>query len=150
MKKILFALLACVVAFASCSKDDDDDYDFNMIEGSWGLVHSEGYENDDPDEPLEWNFNCNPLNPSSYNDARMDIVKIEGNKYYRVDYYWSEYSKKWVKDQEYTFTINGNKVIPDDEEGVNIKILDLTSTSMTLEVKEGSTYYVKAIFKKLN
>mgnify|MGYP001520507856 CR=1 FL=1 len=152
MKKILFLLaMLPMLLFTSCS--DDDDIDFNLIEGSWGLIHSEGYEKD-PSDLLEWDYNCDPLNPSSYDDAKIDIVKIDENKYYQVAYYWSVFSKKWVKEDEgYTFTISGNKIIPisNDEEYSNasFKILSLTSTGLTVEAKEGSTYYAKSVYKRL-
>lgn len=146
------AIVLPMVLFSACS--DDDDVDSALLEGSWGLVHSEGYDNRDMSEPLEWNYDCNPLSPSSYNDARIDIVKIEGNKYYMENYYYSSYSKKWIKeDDSYSMTLSDNIITPitDDEEIKNaiFKIVSLTSTSLTIEAREGSTYYTKMIYKKL-
>lgn len=154
MKKFLFLLaIALPLVFASCSKDDDG-IDSNLIEGSWGLVHSEGFDKEDPSEPLEWDFDCNPLSPSSYDDARIDIVKIEGNKYYMENYYYSVYSRKWVKeDDSYSMTIKGNTITPimpdEDLSDASFKILDLTSTNLTIEAKRGATYYAKIIYKRL-
>ena len=143
-----------MVLLTACS-DDDDEFDYSMIEGSWGLVHSQGFDKEDMSEPLEWNFNCNPLAPSSFDDYMMDIVKIDGNKYYQIGYFWSTFSKRWIEEDEgYTFTINGNTITPvsngEEYNDAGFKILNLTSTSMTIEVKKGSTYYSKAIYKKLN
>lgn len=155
MKKILLLLaMMPMLIFTACS-DDDDEFDYNMIEGSWGLVHSQGYDKRDMSEPLEWDFNCDPLNPSSYDDAKIDILKMDDNKYYQIGYYWSVYSKKWVKEDEgYTFTVSGNTINPitNDEEynDATFKIINLTSTSMTIEAKEGAAYYIKMIYKKLD
>ena len=138
--------------FSACS-DDDDDIDSNLIEGSWGLVHSEGFDNRDMSEPLKWDFDCNPLSPSSYDDFKMDIIKLEGNEYYVEQYYWSSYSRKWQKDETYKCKLDGNTILPmsDDVEiaEATFKIKDLTSTNLTLEAKEGDSYYSKEIFKRL-
>ena len=153
MKKILFLLLTLPLLFFSSCSSDDDDIDYNLIEGSWGLVHSEGYNNEDPSDPFDWNYDCNPLNPSSYDDEKFDIVRTEGNKYYLESYYYNTYSKKWVKDDSYSVSINGNNITPittDEEyENVSVKILDITSTNLTIEVKQGSVYYLKEIHKRL-
>lgn len=153
MRKILF-LLAITLPMIMCScSSDDDGVDSNLIEGSWGLVHSEGFDKEDPSELLEWDFDCNPLSPSSYDDERIDIVKIEGNEYYMEYYYYSTYSKKWVKDDSYSMTIKGSTITPivtdEDLKNASIKILDLTSTNMTIEAKQGSIYYTKSIYKRL-
>ena len=52
----LFAMMMVAmlsVSLGSCSSDDD--VNSNELEGIWGLVHSEGYDYEDPEEPLEWN-----------------------------------------------------------------------------------------------
>lgn len=155
MKKTLFLLVILpMILFTACS-DDKDDIDAALIEGSWGLVHSEGYDKYDPSDPFEWDYDCDPLDPSSYSDAKIDIFKMDGNKYYQVTYYWSVYSKKWVKEGEgYTFTISGNTITPisnaEEYDNASFKVLNLTSNSMTIEGMEGSIYYAKMIYKKLN
>lgn len=153
MRKHLFLLATLpLLFFSSCSSDDGLDYD--LIEGSWGLVHSEGFDKEDPSDPVEWEYNCNPLAPSTYDDAKIDIMRIEDNKFFMESYYYSTYSKKWVKHNEgYSITIKGNTVIPtiNGEEFIEagFQIVDLTSTNLVIEVKEGSTYYAKNIYKRL-
>lgn len=155
MKKIVFLLaILPMIVFTACS-DNEDDIDAALIEGSWGLVHSEGYDKYDPSDPFEWDYNCDPLTPSSYNDAKIDIFKMDGDKYYQVGYYWSVFSKKWIKEDDgYSFTISGNTLTPisnaEEYENTSIKILNLTSNSMTIEAREGSMYYTKMMYKKLN
>lgn len=154
MKKILFTLvLVLPFIFTGCSSDDDDDLDPVLVEGTWGLVHSEGFDYEDPTDPLDWDYDCNPLNPSSYDDEKFDIINTEGNKYYMENYYYSTYSKKWVKDDSYSVIIKGNTITPiiDDEDidVIGIKILNLTSTSLTIEAKMGKIYYNKSIYKRL-
>ncbi len=119
-----------MVLFTACS-DDKDDIDAALIEGSWGLVHSEGYDKYDPSDPFEWDYDCDPLDPSSYSDAKIDIFKMDGNKYYQVTYYWSVYSKKWVKEGEgYTFTISGNTITPISN-AMKLGLFELKKTSIT-------------------
>lgn len=134
------------VSFVSCSSDDD--VNSNDLEGIWGLVHSEGYDYEDPEEPLEWNENYNPLNPNSYDDLKIEIINTNGNTYLFTQYYWSSYYKSWRMDTKLTATLNGKTLSFDG--GIKGAILTLNSTQLVTERKEGNTFYIKQTFRKLS
>ena len=146
----LFAMMMVAmlsVSLGSCSSDDD--VNSNELEGIWGLVHSEGYDYEDPEEPLEWNENHNPLNPNSYDDLKIEIINTNGNTYLITQYYWSPYSKTWqMDDTRITATLNGKTLILNG--GFKGTILTLNSTQLVIERKEGNKYYVKETYRKLS
>lgn len=133
------------VNFTSCSSDDDD-VSSTELEGVWGLVHSEGYDYEDPSEPLEWNEDFNPLSPGT-DDLKVEIINTNGNTYLFNQYYWSSYSKVWRLQENYKATLNGKTLTTED--GDKVTILTLNSTQLVIEAKSEKRY-VKQTLRKLS
>lgn len=133
------------LSFTSCSSDDDISTD--NLEGVWGLVHSEGYDNED--EHYEWNDDYNPISPSSYDDLKIEIINTTGNTYLLTQYYWSTYSKTWKLDDKYIARLEGKKLITEDQEVAEVTIVSLTSSQLIVEAKTNYRY-IKQTFRKLS
>ena len=67
LRMIGAALFAAFLAlnFAACKDDDDNNgTDLNLLEGTWGLVNSKGWEQDDASSPKEsFETVLDPFNP---------------------------------------------------------------------------------------
>lgn len=85
MKKVLFTLLVCVVAFASCSKDDDENnlsLTKEQVVGTWNVVWVEmdGKGTDVPDKSIYITLKEDGSYKTVFlSDSYIGTYKIEGN-----------------------------------------------------------------------
>ena len=152
LRLIGLAIVAIVMSvnFAACS-DDDEDIDVNQLEGTWGLVHFEGYYYEEG-QKIDWNNQYDPTNPSEDCD-KVVISKVSDNIYSMVHYAY--YDNKW--NQEYTekVSLDGNNLLPVDEEDDEVtsaKLLVANSTQLVIETKgvdEDGDFYQKMTYKRL-
>ena len=145
-KNILWCYLIPIALFfysiQSCTEDDEGE--FSMLEGTWGLVHSIGYKNN-----KEWNDYFNPFSPSGDNECKINVLNTTDNVYLFTQYYWSNNAKEWRFGYRYTAQLKGNKLIFDQEDITSeITIVSLTSTSLILE-EEKKLSYVKYTYRKM-
>ena len=105
------ALIAIIMSvnFVACS-DDDDDIDVSQLEGTWGLVRSEGWELCSEDEDKDnWDESYDPYNPDG-GCAKLIIKKLADNSYSVTDYVPSSSSQgQWNETLgSQIWTLNGN------------------------------------------
>ena len=148
-KKLFISMLTFMmgamlsIGLTSCSKDNISE---DNLEGTWGLVHSEGYYKDNNGNKVSWDIDFNPLSPSSSSDLKTVILNTTNNTYLFTQYYWSTYSNTWKFDSEYKAQLKGKILIYNGEE---INILKLTSTQLIIEAEMDSRYG-KQTFRKLS
>lgn len=150
MKKYLFmiALLASVFSFSACS-DDDEDIDVNQLEGSWGMIHNEGYAYYEG-EKESWNDNYDPANPTE--DCEKITITKSDNIYSVVHYEY--YNNKWNQTSTEKFTLDGANLVPVGESDIDgsVKLLTANSTQLTIEIKgrdEDGDFYNKLTYKRM-
>lgn len=134
MKKVLFlfVLLVSVMGLSSCS-DDETVLDVNQLEGTWGLVSLTGYYYEDG-EKISYNENYNPFEPT--NDCeKITIEKIGDNKY-QVTHY--EYTNgNWRRYYSENIFLEGDKLVPENMEGVDVSTVRIVEASSDKLVVEG-------------
>ena len=129
--------------FTACS-DDDDDIDVSQLEGTWGLVHSAGWELcSEETEKDEWDDSYDPYNLSNESDSeKLVIKKLTDNTYSVAAYYY--YDSEWQMDgSSQTLTLNGNTLTVSKTNGdygyfdsyANLIIEALTTENLAIRVK---------------
>ncbi len=112
--------------FASCNNEDD--VDASKLEGEWFLKNDVGYELDKTTgEKDEWNEG-----EGEYPE-KIIIKNVNGNTYTGESF--TKYNDVWESDGgSFSFTLEGNKLIPVDTEDTEeqITIKSLTSDKMVL------------------
>ena len=142
------AIVAIIMSvnFAACS-DDDEDIDVNQLEGNWGLVLDEGYEYYEG-EKESWNESYDPTEDCE----KITISKVSDNTYSVTFYY---YNNKWNQSSTEKFTLDGNNILPVDEEDTEVssmKLLVANSSQLVVEIKgrdEEGDFYNKMTYKRL-
>lgn len=140
MKKILFSatLLISIFCFSSCSKDDEA-IEVNQLEEVWGMTAVNGYYYYEG-EKIPYNENFNPFEPTD-DCEKITIEKIEGNKYTVTHYEY--YSGTWRRYDSENFYLEGNNMIPESMEGVDVstaKILEASSDRLVIETTGADEY----------
>ncbi len=140
MKKILFlaTLLISVFCFSSCSKDDEA-IEVNQLEGVWGMTAVNGYYHYEG-EKIPYNENFNPFEPTD-DCEKITIEKTDGNKYTVTHYEY--YSGTWHRYDSENFYLEGNNMIPESMEGVDVstaKILEASSDKLVIETTGADEY----------
>lgn len=151
MKKYLFmfALLATVFSFSACS-DDDEEFDVNQLEGTWGLIRDQGWDIYEG-EKEEWNDTYDPANPTDDCEKMVISKNDDGSYTVRHQYY---YNGQWNSDSDTeSFKLEGRKLIPlDGGDGSNVQLASVSSTQLVIEVKykdETEEGYNKMTYKKM-
>lgn len=152
MRKVLFliTLLISTLGLSSCSKDDVS-IDVNQLEGVWGLVSLNGYYYDEG-EKISYNENYNPAEPT--NDCeKIMIQKIDDNRYKMTTYEY--YSGNWHQTDIENFSLDGNNIIPENMEGVDVsvaRILEASSDKLVIESSgrdEDGDFYDKYSYQRM-
>jgi len=153
MRKILFLitlLVIIVLGLSSCSKDDVS-IDVNQLEGVWGLVSLNGYYYDEG-EKISYNENYSPAEPT--NDCeKIMIQKIDDNRYKMTTYEY--YSGNWHQTDIENFSLDGNNIIPENMEGVDVsvaRILEASSDKLVIESSgrdEDGDFYDKYSYQRM-
>lgn len=152
MKKVLFlaTLFVSIICFSACS-DDDGGFDLNQIEGTWGLIKTEGYYVENGNK-VSVNLDYNPFDPKE-DDQKIVIKKISDNKYNIITYYYTD--SKWLEEENSNFSLDGKTMIPEDLEELefeNSKLLNVTQEQLIMETTVNLTDiegYAKATFKRM-
>jgi hypothetical protein len=152
LRLIGFAIIAIVMSvnFAACN-DDDEDIDVNQLEGNWGLVLDEGYEYYEGEKD-SWSDSYDPANPTE-DCEKITISKVSDNIYSVIHYYY--YNNQWNQSDTEKFTLDGNNLLPVDEEDTEIssmKLLVANSSQLVVEIKgrdEEGDFYNKMTYKRL-
>ena len=152
LRLIGFAIIAIVMSvnFAACS-DDDEDIDVNQLEGTWGLTRTEGYYYEEG-ERISWDETFDPENPTE-DCEKVVISKVSDNTYSMVHYGYS--NNKWNQYETEKFTLNGDNMLPVDEEDVDVssaKIVTANSKELAIELRgtdEDGDFYDKMTYKRL-
>lgn len=152
MRKVLFliTLLISTLGLSSCSKDDVS-IDVNQLEGVWGLVSLNGYYYDEG-KKISYNENYNPAEPT--NDCeKIMIQKIDDNRYKMTTYEY--YSGNWHQTDIENFSLDGNNIIPENMEGVDVsvaRILEASSDKLVIESSgrdEDGDFYDKYSYQRM-
>lgn len=152
MRKVLFliTLLISTLGLSSCSKDDVS-IDVNQLEGVWGLVSLNGYYYDEG-EKISYNENYDPAEPT--NDCeKIMIQKIDDNRYKMTTYEY--YSGNWHQTDIENFSLDGNNIIPENMEGVDVsvaRILEASSDKLVIESSgrdEDGDFYDKYSYQRM-
>lgn len=152
MRKVLFliTLLISTLGLSSCSKDDVS-IDVNQLEGVWGLVSLNGYYYDEG-EKISYDENYNPDEPT--NDCeKIMIQKIDDNRYKMTTYEY--YSGNWHQTDIENFSLDGNNIIPENMEGVDVsvaRILEASSDKLVIESSgrdEDGDFYDKYSYQRM-
>lgn len=146
------AIVAVIMSvnFAACS-DDDEDIDTNQLEGTWGMVHAEGYFHNEG-ENFPFNETFDPTNPIE-DYEKMVISKESDNIYSVVNYVY--HNNQWVMEDTDRFTLDGTTIFPVDSENdgpSSMKIVKVNSQELVIESKgtdEYGEYYDKVTYKRL-
>ena len=135
MKKQL-ALLAIMVIFpfTSCNKESIDS---SEIEGSWGIIHEEGWRKENGRIVDEYSYDSNPFNPSSDEDFKIDFINTDGDKYLISNYHWDPKTAKWKKEDSQIVTIKNGRISSEDSD--ESSTITIQSDRMTIE---GRTKYI--------
>lgn len=130
--------------FTACSDDDDDGVNVNQLEGTWGLVRSAGWELcSNETERDEWDYTCDPYNPSNESDCEKLVIKKLTDNTYSVAVF-DYYNSKWQMDgSSQTLTLNGNTLTVSKTNGnygyfesyANLIIEALTTDKLAIHVK---------------
>lgn len=145
-----FLMVVLCLNFAACS-DDDDDIDVSQLEGTWGLVLDEGYEYYEGEKD-SWSDSYDPANPTE-DCEKITISKVSDNIYSVIHYYY--YNNQWNQSDTEKFTLDGNNLLPVDEEDTEIssmKLLVANSSQLVVEIKgrdEEGDFYNKMTYKRL-
>lgn len=152
MRKVLFliTLLISTLGLSSCSKDDVS-IDVNQLEGVWGLVSLNGYYYDEGGK-ISYNENYNPAEPT--NDCeKIMIQKIDDNRYKMTTYEY--YSGNWHQTDIENFSLDGNNIIPENMERVDVsvaRILEASSDKLVIESSgrdEDGDFYDKYSYQRM-
>lgn len=153
MRKILFLitlLVIIILGLSSCSKDEAV-IDVNQLEGVWGLVSENGYYYDEG-EKISYNDNYNPFEPTSDCEKIM-IQKIGDNRYKMTTYEY--YSGNWHQTDIANFSLDGNNIIPEDMQGVDVsvaRIVEASSDQFVVETSgqdEDGDFYDKYTYQRM-
>lgn len=152
LRIIGMAIVAIVMSvnFAACN-DDDDDIDVNQLEGTWGLTHAEGYYYEEG-EKESWDNPYDPENPTS--DCEKVVISKGADGVYTMVHY-EYYNSQWHPYETEKFTLDGNSLIPveeDDAEVSSVKVLVANSTQLVIEIKgvdEDGDFYDKMTYKRM-
>lgn len=146
------AIIAIVMSvnFAACS-DDDEDIDTAQLEGNWGLVLDEGYYYEDGQKE-SWSDSYDPSNPTE-DCEKVTISKVSDNTYSMVHYEY--YNNQWNQSYTEKFILDGNNLLPADEENTevsSVKLLVANSSQLVVEIRgvdEDGDFYNKMTYKRL-
>lgn len=153
MRKILFLvtlLVIIILGLLSCSKDETV-IDVNQLEGVWGLTSENGYYYD-KGQKISYNENYNPFEPTS-DCEKILIQKIGGNKYKMTTYEY--YSGNWHQTDIENFSLDGNNIIPEDMQGIDIsvaRIVEASSDQFVIETSgqdEDGDFYDKYTYQRM-
>lgn len=143
MKTLRFigmAVVAIIMSlnFAACG-DDEEEIDVNQLEGTWGLVRSEGWELcSEETEKDEWNESSDPFNPDR-DCEKIVIKKLTDNNYSVMGFNYS--GSQWNKyGNSQNVTLNGHTLVVENSDGyfdsyANPVIEVLTSDKLVLRYK---------------
>ena len=142
MKTLRFigmAVVAIIMSlnFAACGDDDDEGVDISQLGGTWGLVHSEGWQFcSDEESREEWNYTCDPNNPNS--DSEKLVIRPQTDYYSMMGFYYS--GSQWRPEKSQTVTLNGHTLVVENSDGYfdsyeNPVIEVLTSDKLVLRYK---------------
>lgn len=168
MKKTLILLSAVIAlcAITSCNKEPKNDH---PLEGVWGFMSYEVIsKNADGTIVNQHKYECNPFNPSSTNDMKIEITWVSGNDYTATSFGWNPMEKKWESDeraiaisirdgnkfftsglngemqQTATITISGDTFVLD---GIRAKI---SEGIIGDDTDPGITDYITETYKRMN
>ncbi|MBO4657184.1 MAG: hypothetical protein J5639_05370 [Bacteroidales bacterium] len=151
MKRLLLSLslLATLFLMASCSGFGGG----SGLAGEWGLVLFEWEEYLDGVRVDGASITLDPADPNTDDDMKLEISHVDGNEYRFVSYEWSPKQGDWKQLANFIVTVNGNKMVVDDEE-VTFKVSGntLTITAEESEVDEDGTWTWrdKNVYKRLS
>ncbi len=124
LRMIGAALFAAFLAlnFAACKDDDDNNgTDLNLLEGTWGLVNSKGWEQDDASSPKEsFETVLDPFNPGEeeYYDCDKLVIKRISDNQFSVLYYilWHanggvEWNPNGGRNEQQIFKVEANHIV---------------------------------------
>lgn len=152
LKMIGTVLFAAILGlnFSACKDDDDNNgngINLNLLEGTWGRTNYKGWEKDRPDpEPKYFDYYYDPYNPTSYDDTKIEIHKLNDNLFSVLEFYYRNFDGWHVyHDESVFFKVNENRLVGVenyyDEEVVTI--VELTANKLIIHISctdEGEEY----------
>lgn len=139
-------IVALSAGFASCSDDDETDFDAANLVGTWEATYSEGWEKDTdyPEDDATWNGTWDKIEDNSEMSSRMQFnADGTGADIYEHD-----------DDDNFTWNLKGTQLSRTYLEygTMAVKVLELTETKAVVEFsykEKEFDHYEKTTYTKV-